>query len=280
MERRVGGIAAHPACRTGQGAAIVDSVGPDRRRWKRQRKNLADHLRDQPDASLADIAFTLQVGRRPFEHRRIIVSRDVPDAVAALDANDPNRTATPKIANPPVAFLFPGQGAQFVRMAAETYGGEPVFPPHSTSAPNRFGRIWASTFVRPFIHRLRPKRKPRNGCGKPRLRNRRCSRSNTALARLWISWGVRPAAMFGHSIGEYVAACLAGVFTLEDALMLVALRGRLIQSMPPGSMLAVRMAEADVVPLLGPELALAAMNGPSQCVVSGSSKRSRCCKSG
>ena len=139
---------------------------------------------------------------------------------------------------------------------------------HSTNAPNRSGRIWASTFVRPFIHRLKP-----NG-----------SRGTATANRDYAAGVVRdricafPAMdVVGRAAGgdvwpQHRRICrrvLAGVFTLEDALMLVALRGRLIQSMPPGSMLAVRMAEADVVPLLGPELALAAMNGPSQCVVSG-----------
>src|SRR5439155_13912723 len=90
-----------------------------------------------------------------------------------------------------------------------------------------------------------------------------------ALAKLWQHWGVAPRAMFGHSIGEYVAACLAGVFTLADVLMLVATRGRLVQEQPGGAMLAVRLAEAELAPLLGPGLDLAAVNGPAQCVASG-----------
>ena len=90
-----------------------------------------------------------------------------------------------------------------------------------------------------------------------------------ALAKLWMSWGIQPAAMIGHSVGEYVAACLAGVFTLEDALSLVAERAALVQAQPSGAMLSVRLPEKDVLPLLNSHLAIAAINSPNLCVVSG-----------
>src|SRR4029450_2070560 len=90
-----------------------------------------------------------------------------------------------------------------------------------------------------------------------------------ALARLWMAWGVRPFAMIGHSVGEYVAACLAGVFSLEDALALIAARGQLMQQLPGGAILAVKLSEEQVQPLLGQGLSLAAVNGPTACVVSG-----------
>jgi acyl transferase domain-containing protein len=92
-----------------------------------------------------------------------------------------------------------------------------------------------------------------------------------ALARLWMSWGVRPQAMIGHSLGEYVAAAIAGVISEEDALNLVAARGQLMQKMPRGSMLAVELAEKEVLPRLNAELCLAGVNGPNQTVVSGPS---------
>src|SRR6185312_15915626 len=90
-----------------------------------------------------------------------------------------------------------------------------------------------------------------------------------ALARLWMEWGVHPEAMLGHSLGEYVAACLAGVFSLEDALALVAARGRLMQALPAGAMLAVPLSEAELAPLLGEAVSLAAINAPALCVASG-----------
>jgi amino acid adenylation domain-containing protein len=233
--------------------------------------NLAAYLRNDTEAPLADVAYTLQIGRRPFEHRRMIVCRDAADAVAALDANDTARvlTGSPLVADPPVAFLFPGQGAQFVGMAAETYAGEPVFREAldrcaESLRPHLGIDIRSTLYPSPQTEAEANERLRQTAVTQPAL-----FAIEYALAQLWMSWGVRPAAMFGHSVGEFVAACLADVFSLDDALMLVALRGRLVQSMPPGWMLAVRMAEADVLPLLGPELALAAVNGPSQCVVSG-----------
>src|SRR5262249_9360847 len=90
-----------------------------------------------------------------------------------------------------------------------------------------------------------------------------------ALAKLWMSWGIHPSAMIGHSVGEYVAGCLAGVFTAEDALRLIAQRGALVQSLPPGGMLAVRLPEQEILPLLSGDLAIAAINSPTACVVAG-----------
>ena len=95
------------------------------------------------------------------------------------------------------------------------------------------------------------------------------------LAKLWMEWGIRPEAMIGHSVGEFVAACLAGVFSLKDALALVAARGRFIQTLPAGAMLAVPLSEKEVSQFLGKELALAAVNGLSSCVVSGPTRGCR-----
>ena len=236
--------------------------------------NLAAWLRQHPETPLADVAFTLQVGRRDFDHRRVLVCRSGEEAVAALEARAGERfvSGVRKSGEPPVAFLFPGQGAQHADMARELYETEPVF---------RAEVDRALAALRPHLGLdLGPLLYP-SAAGFEEASRRLTETALTqpalfvieyALARLWMSWGLRPEAMIGHSIGEYVAACLAGVFSLEDALGLVAARGRLMQGLPAGAMLSVPLAEAEVGPLVasaGGRLALAAVNGPALCVVAG-----------
>lgn len=233
--------------------------------------NLSRYLREHPEAELADIAYTLQVGRRPFGHRRVLVCRDATDAAAALESLDPRRVAT-SLQEPkerPVAFMFPGQGAQYVRMGRGLYEGEAAFREHVDLCCEH---------LKPHLGLdLRDVLYPRDGDEaevEERLKQTAITQPalfvvEYALAKLLEEWGVRPQAMIGHSIGEYAAACLAGVFSLEDALRLVAARGRLMQSAAPGAMLSVPLAEADVRPLLGGQLSLAAINAPSLCVVAG-----------
>ena len=234
-------------------------------------QNLAEHLRRHPEIDLADVAYTLQMGRVPFDNRRIVVCEDMTDAVEVLSALDPKRVLTRarESGNPPV-FLFPGQGAQYPGMSADLYRSEPVF----REEVDRCAEIlhpWLGLDLRQVLYpqgrdlEEAAERLEQTALAQPAL-----FVVEHALARLWMAWGVRPEAMLGHSIGEYVAACLAGVFSLEDALRLVAERGRLMQDMPSGSMLAVSLSETEVRPLLG-GLSLAAINGPSMCVVSGDS---------
>ena len=172
--------------------------------------------------------------------------------------------------SPAVHFLFPGQGSQHVDMGRELYETEPVFREQLDLCAN---------ILKPHLPiDLREALYPRDGATEE---NRRRLEQTLyaqpaifaveyALAKLWMSWGVRPHSMVGHSVGEFVAACLAGVFSLEDALTLVAARARMMQDLPAGAMLSVRLPENEVTPLLGPELSLAAVNAPSLCVVSGS----------
>jgi amino acid adenylation domain-containing protein len=217
---------------------------------------LADHLGRHPEIDLADAAWTLQVGRRAFGHRRIVVCRDLADAVAALE--DPRRILSrhEERNDRPVAFLFPGQGAQHPGMGRGLYETEEVF----RSEVDRCCEILGSG-LREVIFE--------DAAGLEQTVNAQPALFviEYALARLWMSWGIEPKAMIGHSIGEYVAACLAGVLSLEDALALVAARGRLMQSLPEGAMLSVALPEAEL--RLGADLSLAAVNAPSSCVVSG-----------
>jgi acyl transferase domain-containing protein len=220
---------------------------------------LADHLDRHPDADLADVAYTLRVGRTARSHRAAVVARDVPDAVAAL--RDPKRSQAGEAAGAPpkVAFLFSGQGAQYAGMGASLYETEPVF----AAAVDECLAVLCPEFRELFFDRQATEQLRQTQWTQPAL-----FVVEYALARLWESWGVHPAAMIGHSIGEYVAATLAGVFALPAALRLVAARGRLMQSMPAGSMLAVMLDEADLVDRLPEGVTLAAVNGPG-CVVAG-----------
>jgi acyl transferase domain-containing protein/thioesterase domain-containing protein/acyl carrier protein len=169
----------------------------------------------------------------------------------------------------PVVFMFSGQGTQYVGMAQELYEREPTF---------RAGVDLCAGLLQPEIGTdLREVLYPPEGRAaeaaellkQTRLAQPALFVVEYALATMWMEWGIRPAAMIGHSLGEYVAACLAGVFPLEDALMIVARRGELMQGMPPGAMLSVPLPEGEVRPLLGEALSLAAVNGPSACVVAG-----------
>jgi phthiocerol/phenolphthiocerol synthesis type-I polyketide synthase E len=237
--------------------------------------NLAAHLEANPELDFADVAYTCHVGRRKFEHRRMLVCRDRDDALPALRQHDPGRILTLRETDSdrPVAWMFPGQGTQYVNMAAELHRHEPVFR-------REVDRCCA--LLRPQLGiDLRDLLYPQPDQAEPaaqQLQQTALAQPalfviEYALARLWQEWGLKPTAMIGHSIGEYVAATLAGVFALEDALALVAARGRLMQALPPGSMLSVPLAEQALAPLLHSqdtgELEIAAVNGPELCVVSG-----------
>ncbi len=232
--------------------------------------NLATALLGLPGGNLSDVAYTLQVGRKPFAHRRAVVARGVRDAALALASLDPERVLTGRAGRPRLAFLFPGQGTQYVGMGRGLYETEPVF----RTELERCAKLLGPHLGLDLIKLLYPA-VPGPDLTETRLAQPVIFAVEWATAQLWLSWGVTPEAMLGHSVGEYVAACLAGVFSLEDALALVAARGRLIQDLPPGAMLAVDLGEDEITPLLR-EVDLAAVNafggpgGPGLSTVSGS----------
>ncbi|NEQ07057.1 MAG: acyltransferase domain-containing protein, partial [Moorea sp. SIO4E2] len=169
----------------------------------------------------------------------------------------------------PVAFMFPGQGAQYVNMGLELIHEISTF----RDLIDRCSELLKPHLGIDLRHVLYPKQEQTNQATE-QLKQTTITQPalfviEYALAQLWMSWGVSPQAMIGHSIGEYVAACVAGVFSLEDALSLVALRGQMMQQLPGGSMLAVPLPEQELQSLLGQELSLAVINGPSQSVISG-----------
>jgi iturin family lipopeptide synthetase A len=226
-------------------------------------QRLARHLEERPGMSLADAAYTLQVGRRRYEHRMAVVARDPLEAARRLTGVEPGALSGERGSEPRVAFLFPGQGAQAAGMGAELYRDEPRFREEVDRCAEILHPLLGRD-LREVLDRSSSADLTRSDLSQPAL-----FVVELALARLWMSWGIEPAALLGHSLGEYVAACLAGVFSLEDALALVAARGRLVQGTEPGAMLGVDLPPGRLEPWLAAGLCLAAVNGPSRCVLSG-----------
>ncbi len=267
---------------SGKSEAVLDQIG----------SRLASHFDAHPGMNLADVAYTLQVGRKPLEYRRIAVCRDIEDAKHTLTGGDPKRVITGyrEEAERHIVFMFPGIGAHYMDMARGLYDSEAGFRQtvdHCCEVLLPHLGFDLRTDLYPEKHEepvpqenqagvdLRRMLKRRNG-DHPARRIDRADVSQPllfvieyALARLWMEWGINPQAMIGYSLGEYVAACLASVMSLEDALKLVAGRARMIQELPPGALLAVALTQERLEPLLGDELSLMAINGPEQCVVSG-----------
>jgi len=237
--------------------------------------DLAAHLRQHPELSLGDVAHTLHVGRRGFSHRRFIVCKELGEATAALDTLDPQRSATgfSEAADRPVVFMFPGGGAQHVNMGLGLYKTEPTFREQVELCVELL-RPQLGFDLRDYLYPREARKEEAAGqMERAAVALPALFTMEYALSKLWMSWGVYPQAMIGHSLGEYVAACLAGVISLRDALALVALRGRLFEELPEGAMLSVPLTETEVRPLLGETLSLAAINGPALCVVSGAVER-------
>ena len=245
--------------------------------------SLASHLEIAHAEDFADAAFTLQTGRKQMAHRRFVVAGDPREAAALLHKPSPVRCASKQCErrDPPVVFLFGGQGTQYVNMGLNLYQGEPLFRAVVDNCCD---------ILKPHLGRdLRELLYPQSGDDE----NARVSLQDTfytqpsifvieyALARFWQSIGINPAVMAGHSIGEFVAATLADVWDLEDALRIVALRGSLMQNQPRGMMMAVKCSADEVSGILPPSLNIASNNAPSLCVVSGPEQevvafRSRC----
>ncbi|MHA2428357.1 MAG: beta-ketoacyl synthase N-terminal-like domain-containing protein, partial [Candidatus Hermodarchaeia archaeon] len=234
-------------------------------------ENLIDYFRRNKEENLANIAYTLQVGRKAQEYRRVLVCQDINDALSALDPIDPKRviSSVSKPEEKEIAFMFSGQGSQYVNMGLGLYGKETVF----TQTVDYCNRILQPYLSEDLIQILFPDTSEMENASK-KLQQTALTQPalfviEYALAMQLMEWGVKPMVMVGHSIGEYVAACLAGVFSLDEALSLVADRGRFMQDLPSGSMLAVSLPKKDIEPYLDGNLDLAVINAPSLCVVSG-----------
>lgn len=231
-------------------------------------ENLLAYLKAHPKAQLADVAFTLQTGRRAFNHRRMLTAGNVADAIAVLEAKKfVSRNTEAHDAS--IVFMFPGQGTQHVNMGRELYDSEPVFRVEVDRCSELL-EPHLGIDLRKIIHPAADEAETaEQQLTQTSLTQPALFVIEYALAKLLESWGLKPAAMIGHSLGEYVAACLAGVFSLKDALTLVAVRGRMMQALPAGAMLSVQLPEAEVAALLNGRLSIAAVNGSSLCTVSG-----------
>ncbi|WP_414526543.1 SDR family NAD(P)-dependent oxidoreductase [Nodularia chucula] len=224
--------------------------------------NLATYLQQHPELNLADIAYTLQIGRQHFAYRRMVLCQTTQEAAQILE-KETKYTHTNLEKSPSIAFMFPGQGSQYLNMGKELYDTEAIFREQIDHCCELL-QDDLGLDLRLQIYSQDSEQLNQTSIAQPAL-----FIIEYALAKLWISWGIQPQAMIGHSIGQYVAATLAGVFTLPDALKLVALRGRLMQECPTGGMLSVAMSAAELQALLTDNLVIAAYNAPELCVVSG-----------
>ncbi len=241
---------------------------------------LQERLRQQPALTPADVAFTLQTTRPAFSHRRFLLAATTNELSEGLSTPAGASASTSTLLEKPgeVVFMFPGQGSQYLNMGRDLYRHEAVY---------REAIDTCADFLLPLLGQdIRQILYPDTGESVPadttadaaaageRLKNTRYTQpalfiTEYALARLWLSWGIQPTIYCGHSIGEYVAAHLAGVFSLRDALTLVATRGQLISELPRGSMLSVRLGREPLLERLPATLSLAAVNSHTLCVVAG-----------
>ncbi len=234
-------------------------------------ENLGRHLKEHPESNLADVSYTLQTGRHGFDRRASVACSSVDEAARMLaePAKRQIHRSVGVLARPQPVFLFTGQGAQFPGMGRALYQTEPVYRKQIDEC---------AEILRPLLDLdLRTILFPKDANGaasaealtETRLAQPALFVTELAMTRLWMEWGIEPKAMTGHSLGEFVAAVMAGVMSREDGLRLVAARGLLMQQMKRGAMLSVRLGEERVSALLGKQLSIAGLNSPSLSVVSG-----------
>lgn len=233
--------------------------------------SLADALEQNTSVELADIAWTLKQGRRGFEKRRIVVAESHEDGAALLRENDSRRVFThSKVSDDPKpVYMFPGGGAQYANMARDLYETEPVFQDWMDRGLECLQEKLDYDIRKIWLPEPEGLEAANETLRKPSVQLPLIMITEYALAQLWISWGVEPDALIGHSMGENTAACVAGVIGFEDCIALVHLRGKLFDTVPAGGMLSVPISADELKPYLDAELDLAAENGPMLSVASG-----------
>ncbi|NIM15675.1 MAG: KR domain-containing protein [Candidatus Aminicenantes bacterium] len=239
--------------------------------------NLLKFLKEKSKINLADAAYTLQIGRSEFQHRRFFLCSDIHDAVETLETLSLQgtrkiHTSFVKEGDRPITFMFPGLGAQYENMGLGLYETEPLFRSELDRCFEIINSI-SGCNIKDILF-------PANDLiDKAKVKINQIDNAQLvififeySLARLLINWGIKPDALIGYSFGEYIAACISGVFSLKDALNLLILRGKLIKETAPGAMLSVPLPKVDLEPLLNDGLSIAIDNGAS-CIVAGSKGR-------
>jgi amino acid adenylation domain-containing protein len=235
---------------------------------------LGSFIQSTPDLSLADVAFSLNKTRDSFIHKSFLLSKNSIDASQELLSTEKYKTKSTVLKTAPseLAFLFPGQGSQFSQMGINLYKNEIVYK----EAVDTCAEFLLNELQLDIREILYPEKVTSETEAK--LKNTRYAQpalfvTEYALSQLWLSWGIKPTVFCGHSIGEFVAANLAGIFSLEDALHLIAVRGRLVSELPGGSMLSVRLSEDKLKEILPETLSIAAINSNVLCVVAGENEK-------
>ncbi|MDU8910810.1 type I polyketide synthase [Aestuariicoccus sp. MJ-SS9] len=233
-------------------------------------RRLAQHLRDHPDQPLADVAWTLQQGRRAFDKRRIVVAENPAEAARLLSEDAPRRVHSHSaLDRPDTVFTFPGGGAQYTGMARDLYETEPVFAEWMDRGLDHLATLTDADIRALWFPAEEDRQRAEEALRRPSLQLPLIMITEYALAQLWMSWGIEPAALAGHSMGENTAACVAGVMAFEDCIGLVHLRGTLFDGVPKGGMLSVALPADRLRPMLGDDLDLGAINAPDLSVASG-----------
>ena len=228
--------------------------------------NLAAYLESHEDVNLSDVAYTLAVGRRAMDYRLAFAADSMESAVKTLKSAKLEQTQK-YAGRPRIAFQFSGQGSQFIGMGQELYASEPTYRTVVDECCE-LAEQWLGLDLRMLIFAA-PSDATAAQLEATRLAQPALFITELALAKLWASWGIVPEAVVGHSLGEYTAATLAGVFTWEQALQLVCLRGQMMDAMPRGAMTSVPLNEAALTPYLRPGVSIAALNSPRASVFSG-----------
>jgi malonyl CoA-acyl carrier protein transacylase len=226
----------------------------------------ATYLQSHPTLSIADVCFTANTGRSHFDHRLAIKAQSLEQLHKRLSTVDYIVSKAPQ-EKPKIAFLFTGQGAQYVGMGRQLYDTQPTFR-QTLERCDDILRLHLDKSILEIIHADENSLLNETAYTQPAL-----FALEYALAKLWQSWGVVPDVVMGHSVGEYVAACIAGVFSLEDGLKLIAARGHLMQTLcDKGDMLVLSVDEskaAEIIQPYAPDVSIAAINGPENVVISG-----------